>query len=216
MMSEDVDAYTTDSRSESKRITNEDLLAVIDDLRADDADRDRLPAAARMNVDPGTKRYEVLEHIRHDGPLSHAEISQRIQKSATGTIRRLFDGFLINKTDAGRYTINDLGRDALNGGNQTLDDIDADPAADDDPADPWDDTPLNRGQFTVLQAIADESGHPRTVDLIDAYADAGFEASSSAVSARLKDLFDQGFVDRTPARPYRYWITDDGQAVIDE
>lgn len=205
---------------EYKRVTNEDLLAAIRDLQSDAADRDRLPTAARMNVDPGTKRYEVLEHIRHDGPLSHAEISQRIQKSATGTIRRLFDGFLIDKTDAGRYTINDLGRDALNGGNQTLDDIDADPAADDpdssddDPADPWDSTPLNRGQFTVLQAIADESGHPKTVDLIDAYADAGFEASSSAVSARLKDLFDQGFVDRTPARPYRYWITDDGDDLL--
>ena len=218
-MSEDVATITTDT--EHKRVTNEDLPAAIRDLQADDADRDRLPAAARMNVDPGTKRYEVLEHIRHDGPLSHAEISQRIQKSATGTIRRLFDGFLIDKTDAGRYTINDLGHDALNGGNQTLDDIDADRVADDpdssdDPADPWDETPLNRGQFTVLQAIADASGHPKTVDLLDAYADAGFEASSSAVSARLKDLFDQGFVDRTPARPYRYWITDDGQAVIDE
>jgi len=135
--------------------------------------------------------------------------------------RIVFDGFLIDKTDAGRYTINDLGRDALNGGNQTLDDIDADPAADDadssddDPADPWDETPLNRGQFIVLQAIADESGHPRTVNLLDAYADAGFEASSSAVSARLKDLFDQDFVDRTPARPYRYWITDDGEALLE-
>jgi len=216
MMSEDL-SISTDIAT--KRTTNEDLLAAIRDLQADDADRDRLPAAARMNVDPGTKRYEVLAVIGHDGPLSHDEIATRIQKSATGTIRRLFDGFLIDKTDAGRYTINDLGRDALNGGNQTLDDIDADPAAgddpDDDPADPWDSTPLNRGQFVVLQAIADASGHPKTVDLIDAYADAGFEASSSAVSARLKDLFDQDFVDRTPARPYRYWITDDGEAVIE-
>ena len=215
MMTEDVATITTDT--EHKRVTNEDLLAAIRGLDGD-ADRDRLPTAARMNVDPGTKRYEVLQLIGHDGPLSHDEIATRIQKSATGTIRRLFDGFLIDKTDAGRYTINDLGRAALNGGNQTLDDIDSDDQADaDDPdetADPWDETPLNREQFTVLGAIADESGHPRTVDLLDAYEDAGFEASSSAVSARLKDLFDQGFVDRTPARPYRYWITDDGEELL--
>jgi Fe2+ or Zn2+ uptake regulation protein len=211
MMSEDVATITTDT--EHKRVTNEDLLAAI---RALDISRDERPSTARMNVDAGTKRYEVLQVIGHDGPLSHEEIATRIQKSATGTIRRLFDGFLIDKTDAGRYTINDLGQAALNGGNQTLDDIDSDESDDDPDADPWDDTPLNRGQFTVLQAIADESEHPRTVDLIDAYADAGFEASSSAVSARLKDLFDQDFVGRTPARPYRYWITDDGDDLLNE
>jgi len=221
MMSEDVATYTTDSRSESKRITNEDLLAAIDDLQTDDADRDRLPTEARMNVDPGTKRYDVLCIVFESGPITAGEVKTRLGKSATGVLTRLHDGFLIDRDDDNRFTTNDLGEAALNGGNQTLDDIDADPAADDpdssddDPADPWDDTPLNRGQFVVLQAIADESGHPRTVDLIDAYADAGFEASSSAVSARLKDLFDQDFVDRTPARPYRYWITDDGEELIE-
>ncbi|AFH22500.1 hypothetical protein OSG_eHP28_00040 [environmental Halophage eHP-28] len=221
MMSEDVASITTDSRTEYKRVTNEDLLAVIDDLRADDADRDRLPTEARMNVDPGTKRYDVLCIVFESGPITAGEVKTRLGKSATGVLTRLHDGFLIDRDDGNRFTINDLGEAALNGGNQTLDDIDAAPAAgddpdssDDDPADPWDDTPLNRGQFVVLQAIADESGHPRTVDLIDAYADAGFEASSSAVSARLKDLFDQDFVARTPARPYRYWITDDGDDLL--
>jgi len=220
MMSEDGATITTDT--EHKRVTNEDLLAAIDDLQADDADRDRLPTEARMNVDPGTKRYEVLCIVFESGPITAGEVKTRLGKSATGVLTRLHDGFLIDRDDDNRFTINDLGRDALNGGNQTLDDIDADPAADDadssddDPGDPWDETPLNRGQFVVLQAIADESGHPKTVDLIDAYADAGFEASSSAVSARLKDLFDQGFVDRTPARPYRYWITDDGDDLLGE
>jgi len=217
MMSEDVATITTDT--EHKRVTNEDLLAAIDDLQADDADRDRLPTAARMNVDPGTKRYEVLWIVFESGPITAADVEARLGKSATGVLTRLHDGFLIDRDDGNRFTTNDLGEAALNGGNQTLDDIDADPAADDDadddPVDPWDSTPLNRGQFVVLQAIADESGHPKTVDLIDAYADAGFEASSSAVSARLKDLFDQDFVGRTPARPYRYWVTDDGDDLLE-
>jgi len=211
-MSEDVATITTDT--EHKRVTNEDLLAAIRDLDGD-ADRDRLPSEARISVDPGTKRYDVLWIVFESGPITAAEVADRLGKSATGVLTRLHDAFLIDR-DGDRYEVNDLGSDALNGGNQTLDDIDGDAAADDPADDPWDETPLNRGQFTVLQAIVDESGHPRTVDLLDAYADAGFEASSSAVSARLKDLFDQGFVDRTPARPYRYWITDDGQAVIDE
>ena len=216
-MSEDVATITTDT--EHKRVTNEDLLAAIDDLQSDDADRDRLPAAARMNVDPGTKRYEVLEHIRHDGPLSHAEISQRIQKSATGTIRRLFDGFLIDKTDAGRYTINDLGRDALNGGNQTLDDIDADPAAGDDADDPdddpWDDTPLTQIQYEALQAVDETSGHPTTSEAIEYYAPDGYAHTQTALAAQLWELFQDGFVDRTPSKPYHYWLTDDGEALLE-
>jgi len=227
MMSEDVASITTDSRTEYKRVTNEDLLAAIDDLRADDADRDRLPTEARMNVDPGTKRYDVLCIVFESGPITAGEVKTRLGKSATGVLTRLHDGFLIDRDDDNRFTINDLGEAALNGGNQTLDDIGSDgghgnserhaeniKSGAKEPADPWDETPLNRGQFVVLQAIADKSGHPRTVDLIDAYADAGFEASSSAVSARLKDLFDQDFVDRTPARPYRYWLTDDGDDLL--
>jgi len=212
MMSEDVATITTDT--EHERVTNEDLLAAIRALDGD-ADRGRLPADARISVDPGTKRYDVLWIVFESGPITAAEVADRLGKSATGVLTRLHDAFLIDR-DGDRYEVNDLGRDALNGGNQTLDDIDSDESDDDPDADPWDDTPLNRGQFTVLQAIADESGHPRTVDLIDAYADAGFEASSSAVSARLKDLFDQGFVDRTPARPYRYWVTDDGDDLLNE
>jgi hypothetical protein len=205
----------TDSRTDIKRVTNEDLLAAIKNSD-DDADRGRLPSEARISVDPGTKRYKTLCIVFEDGPLDADAVADRLGKRASGVLTRLHDAFVIDRTADGRFEINDLGRDALNGGNQTLDDIDDDqPDADPDP-DPWDDTPLNRGQYTVLQAIADASEHPKTTDIVDAYADAGFEASSSAVSARLKSLFDDGMVDRTPARPYRYWVTDDGDDLLSD
>lgn len=220
MMSEDVAPITTDSRTEYKRVTNEDLLAVIDDLRADDADRDRLPTEARMNVDPGTKRYDVLWIVFESGPITAAEVADRLGKSATGVLTRLHDAFLIDR-DGDRYEVNDLGRDALNGGNQTLDDIDADPAADDpdssddDPADPWDDTPLTQIQYEALQAIDETSGHPTTSEAIEHYAPDGYAHTQTALAAQLWEMFQDGFVDRTPSKPYHYWLTDDGEALLE-
>jgi len=34
------------------------------------------------------------------------------------------------------------------------------------------------------------------------------------VSARLTDLWRDGYVDRTPSQPYRYWLTEKGKDVL--
>jgi len=86
---------------------------------------------------------------------------------------------------------------------------------------PWESLPVNMSQYNALKTVDEASGTPKSGDLNEDYAekmgtDPRDKENGFKISPRLSELYGEGYVDRTPNHPFRYWVTDKGKELLDE
>jgi hypothetical protein len=86
---------------------------------------------------------------------------------------------------------------------------------------PWEGLPVTMGQYTALKTVFEASGTPKYKTLNEGYAekldtDPRDKDNGPKISPRLSELYGEGYVDRTPNQPFRYWVTDKGKELLDK
>ena len=186
---------------------------------------DRGPLAEvepRMNVKTGTKRHALLQYISENGPVSLEDCRGTVDDRVTGTLTDLWNGFLVDRFGVkGEYTYKTtpIGERALSDGQQPL--SGGSPSTRERGAvDPWTKAGISKSEYHALRALRDTEGHPTTKEmdgLFREYSGAQEQTDTSyAVTPRMSTLYKSGYVDRTPSRPYVYWLTDKGKEVLND
>jgi len=81
---------------------------------------------------------------------------------------------------------------------------------------PWDDSEATKKEYAALQAIAESQGHPTTSDAGERYGRLlNIDSGTNKLSATLNRTHRKGWVERTPERPYYYWLTESGEQVYE-
>jgi len=179
----------------------------------------------RLGIDPDSVRWDVLEYVKNNPRCTVEDCKEAAGSSASRTLTTLYYSYMINRSGSRRryvYTITSLGERVLSnpGGEQqntTNQGVDAVGKTEPDPWEWYDD--MRRVDYHALRALRDTDGHPTTKDMNDLYleySDATPQEGTTAVSARMSDLYKSEYVDRTPDRPYVYWLTDKGKDVLEE
>lgn len=203
------------SESNEPREVLFDISSKVSEIH-DRMDGDDLPSEPRSKPNCGSKRHRIIEVLDTTTPMSSGELCDEMGgEDVTGALRRLYDSYLVDRHHSGnsyKYEINRLGEKVLEG----IDDEQTEETL----VDPWDGTDLNRGEYIAVKLVDEYDGHPRGKDLEKSYLEKmdRSESNSTAyrVSARLTNVFQGGYVDRTPTQPYRYWVTEEGKEVLDQ
>lgn len=182
-----------------------DMHGMVSDMHNED---EGLPEEPRFNPSKGTLRYEALKTVAESGSITAAEVKEKLGDSGvTGALSRLYNGYCVDRTEKKpyEYEVTSLGKTVLDGFSHknSLD---------------WSDVPVTESEYITLQSINEYDGHPLSSDLDPYLNKHGFvtQSSNSSAAPRLSKLFENGFVDRTPTQPYRYWITEEGEELLEE
>lgn len=159
---------------------------------------------------------EVLGVLADHERLDSDELSKRVNgtESVSRVAIDLYRALLIERRTNGRtfsYEINEIGQSVVDSWDEQTELIEK--------TGPWENTELNRAQYKVLKLIAEHSEHPMSKDINPEYLEKTGATESDkgyAVSSRLSQLYDGDYVDRTPERPYRYWLTDKGKSTVQD
>jgi len=181
----------------------------------------------RTPVDVGTPRYDTLKCVRDRGPITvngcDEHVDHAINKiSASAT--RLYRSYALNRSKNSdgeyMYAVTPLGKKMLQTEQQTLESScnDAEDAGASDTPPEWEGTGLTKHMYYALKALDNTNGNPTTADMADEFirlteltAESG---SSYRISPYMTRLKRDGYVDRTPNRPYHYWITERGRDAL--
>jgi len=172
----------------------------------------------RLNPDPGELTYKVLHYIKENGPITSTELGNQLDCLQSRILSRLYQTFLVDREPVGNqefsYSITPVGEKALeteqveliNNGPQTVS------------TEPWVSTDLNRGEYYAIKLVNEHEDAPTPPEIEDRFQEYGYESNtdSLAVSARLSELKNTPYVDRTPHEPYRYWVTEEGKELLED
>lgn len=172
----------------------------------------------RVNIKKGANTRDVLEHIAENGPSTSSDLDG-IVSNTTRALTTLYQGGYVNRNGQRpyRYRISEKGRRALakERAKEQASENQTEIAEATTPSNPWDGTDLYPGQYRVLEAIDDYNGHPKSEHIKEYIEEEVEELQASSAHPTLFAVFDEGYVDRTPSRPYRYWLTEKGRRILD-
>lgn len=176
----------------------------------------------RLVPEGGTKKGELLRLLNENGEMTASQMRSELEYSdTTGALNRLYNAYLIDRRYDGGYvySINALGRKAI----QMSEKGDSDGGRSDGESEqetiqPWVKHDLNKSQYRALITVYEADGHKTSEELNKEYKEYGYESDGKApiISSRLTELYNKGYIDRPPKRPYQYWVTDAGEKVIED
>jgi hypothetical protein len=204
--------------------TPEDLLLTV----AEKVDRIESEMAIqteyRIDLARADAARECLRYLRENGRATTPTIRDGANVTdASRPLSKLYHSHYVNRSGGKpyEYEISDIGRRALDEYDaemqQTIPEANGDADSSSENPKPWHNTELNRSQYIALRCVADYDGRPRPEDINPKYlkqTDASSHENGYAISSRLFELVDMGYLGRPPGRPYVYWLTDDGQDVL--
>jgi len=214
------------SDSNSEKITAKDMMAELGEIKETVekiAERANTLTEPRIVPKIGGHKYKVLKELELRGAQTNSEMEIDGKSNAS---TRLYHSYLVDRerseNGAYKYSLNELGERALrmaeNEGelshpsfNETIGE------KPDKVVHRWDNSNLSKSNYLALELVKEYDGCPQTADLEDDFTKYGYESSTaSAVGARLSQLFKEGYVERTPHRPYYYWVSDKGEKELGE
>lgn len=171
----------------------------------------------RLNPAPGSPRYQLLEYVRDAGPVTATDAEEVSDINVTREFTELFRAFALDreKNSYGNYEyeITVLGERVLDSEQTSLDD----PVCESEP-DPWEGRPINESQYWAIQIIDDISDAPRSAEINELFVERApvthEKGHGSVVTPYLTQIHRDGYVERTPTEPYRYWLTEKGKEVL--
>jgi len=183
---------------------------MVSDLHSESTELSKTP---RLIPPKNSVRREVLKMISNRGPVTAREIQDETGRSSsnvTGAATRLYNGYLVDREGGMpyEYTVTEMGKKALSHLEENQDDA----------VIIWEDLPVNKSEYTTLKLIAEYSGHPKSKDLNEGLENEGYgyDSDNPPAPPRLSNLYKEGFVERTPTKPYVYWLTEDGKDLLKE
>jgi len=198
-----------------------DVLYDIDERLSEAIDDGELSNAnIRVTAEPGTKRRELLCYIHEHGPCTLSDVRHIGGDATTRALRTLYDSFALNRTasdDGGfEYWVSDAGETLLKSDQQTLSD-----AAEDKPTpDPWERADITESEYRAVKVVKEASGAPQASDVNDEFvsrSNVSKEAGKgAAITPYLTNMYREGYIDRTPTRPFHYWVTDKGDNLLQD
>jgi hypothetical protein len=174
----------------------------------------------RVSADPGTKRHELLCYIHDHGPCSLSDVRHIGGDATTRALRTLYDAFALNRkaSDGGEfeYWVSDMGEALIESEQQTLSDTtEVEPAPD-----PWEEADITESEYRAVEVVKEASGAPQSSDVNDEFVSRSNVSKESgkgaAITPYLTNMYRDGYIDRTPTRPYHYWVTDKGKDLLQD
>ena len=165
----------------------------------------------RIDPQPGSNRYELLRYIQDNEPVKTAELKSVTGTSTTRVLTTLYYTYAVDREqkDGGyEYSITELGEKIMSNSQQTLDESESKT----EPETPWEDTPLNRGQYKLLNAIHEFDGHPAFDDVCKTIS-ARISLSENSMKPYLSALADENMIGKTP-KPKMYYVTEKGKKTL--
>jgi predicted transcriptional regulator len=177
----------------------------------------------RINPDKGTNRYKLLEYIRDNGWVEVSECKDLVGESTTRALTTLYYTYAVerrkNSDNKFEYNITPVGEKILSKSQQTLSDVDEKGEKENEKR-PWEAIGFPRLNYYALKCIYEANDAPRTSDINEEFLERSgatrSKPSGPTVSSYVSKLYNDGYVDRTPSQPYRYWLTDDGKEVLND
>lgn len=197
-----------------------DIKRTVDTIEAKMA----IELESRIDLAKADGARECLQYLARYGPSTASDIREGTTLTdATRPLAKLYHSYHTDRVNGKKpyiHTISQLGLRALSeykeGQQTTLDNSTG--YEEPQQVQPWNGTELNRSQWTALTLVADYEGRASPADIEEGYCNAvgsdGHE-NGYAVSSRLSELYELGYVGRPPGRPYIYWLTDAGQDLLE-
>jgi hypothetical protein len=193
-----------------------DVLYNIEDKVSQLATTNRsLPDEPRFVPSKGTRAYECLQYLEQEGPAKAATLTEEFEWKTNPTLSNLYNSFLVDRDREGEraayiYQINNLGEGVLDDEQEEL----VQPTKD-----PWDVAEITESEYYALLAVREAPGTPTEKDANGIFLNkSGLEETESdraRVGSHLSRLYDSGHLDRTPNKPYRYWLTDKAKDILE-
>jgi hypothetical protein len=186
------------------------------------SDRGDLPKEPRKVPRRGSALQRVLHYLSRNGASSNDELSDNVEGNVTRAASNGYFAYLLDRKrpeSTYLYEINEVGEEALRRSEEVSEARNPEVEQDTLAPDPWEKADIAKGNFIALRCVADAEDAPRSTDIDERFrdeTDAPGDTNGPAVSPYLTNLFDDGLVDRTPTRPYRYWLTEDGKEILSD
>jgi DNA-binding HxlR family transcriptional regulator len=171
----------------------------------------------RVDVEPETHYYKVLRTLDGDEHLPSSEIEKRagVGSATTRVLTTLYQSYMVDRVGEDQeytYSLTALGQRALNGVESY------EQTTVKSHTKPWENTNLNKVQYHALKCVGGSEDHLTSSELNEMFLNFGYTDHSEgpAISPRLTYLFKHGYVDRTPTRPYRYWLAEKGEELLND
>lgn len=191
------------------------ILREIDEKIDEITNQPQMPSATRWVPSVGSKAYNILQTVQESGPVSSKEVNEQRDGNVTRPLTKLYRHYLVNRTGTAgsgyEYTLSELGKEALRHKQETLDDANGSSKTK-----PWEKTDASRGEYYALICVAEHDDAPTSSDITDNFVERSHVSKSDngpEVTPYLSTAFQKGLVNRTP-KPYRYWLTEDGEEVL--
>jgi len=220
------DTPNTTTKSNSQKITAEDMMSELGEIKdtvGKIAERANTLTEPRIVPEIGSHKYKVLKQLELRGAQTNPEMELDGTSNAS---TRLYQSYLVDRekseNGAYKYSLNDLGRRALEiaEGNEKPSQSSLDKNLENQSSGVkyrWGGSELSKCNYLTLELVKKYDGCPQTTDLEEEYTELGYQSSNGyAVGARLSELFKDGYVERTPHRPYYYWVSDKGKKELVE
>lgn len=172
---------------------------------------------------PGTNKYEVLKQVANEGRVTAKDAKDVVGDSANRTLSALYYTYLIDRERRNgkyEYTLSDVGERYFESRQKDLESENNVVEDSNTTKEPWEDSEATEGEYWALVCVDDSDDAPRSVDLDEQFREisglGGNHDSSRSITPYLSTLYQKGLVDRTPNRPYRYWLTEEGSRVLDD
>lgn len=176
----------------------------------------------RLDLGSQTNMKRILAEISQKEPVCSSKI-ESVNGDVTRQLYKLYIAGYVNRDESCspmEYWISQKGRLALESVTKQKKIADSDENQEwETPQHPWEKCELNHSQWRTLELVNEYDGRPSPADIDGEYrkkTNANSSEHGYAVSARLSELYDGGFVGRTPNRPYIYWLTERGKDVLNE
>jgi len=195
----------TESKSESE-LLEEIHSAVTSDVT--------VPDEIRWSPNQDEVAGQIIRALSTGEELSASEISNRIETDSdiTRALINMYRSYLLDRDTRGKntYTLSEYGVKVAEGFNEQTE---LNP-------EPWESADISRAEYVTLELIHGYDGHPKSGDINQSYLDSTNadvkDTTSYAVCPRLSQLYDDGYIDRPAQQPYRYWLTEKGESVLNE
>ena len=175
-------------------------------------------AEFRVNIPAETHARQIVEYLDEHGKAESGDL-QHLMSNPTRSLTTLYHGGYINRDGQNpyEYSLSKKGMAALE---QQRHKEGADKTTQSDfehtvTPDPWEDTELTKGQYHVTESVRECNGHPKSADVKEDVAQKDVGLAKMSVSAALSQAYGKGYLDRTPSEPFRYWLTETGEALFE-
>lgn len=172
--------------------------------------------------------YAVLKCLKEQDELTSSEVKERVGSDVTRPLWDLWTCYQVDRAETNGnthatyiYEINELGERAFELAQEQSVAAATGQSKLTKEKEPWESADLSRSFYFAVKTIYEASGSPRSADINQRFLEltglAEHNSKGPTVGPYLSQLIKEtDYIDRTPNRPYRYWVTESGRKVIGE